>query len=280
MSTPLAIIHSDFGRVILLHLDTPMACHAHRQCHVLLKVDPQQVHFEIRGQACPMDDEHALFINAWEPHAYPHPAGQAASTLLTCYFEPHWLREQEARLALAGHPRFFSQPRQPLSLASRLLRDELLHALMSPHPLSRDAINILMLNFFLSLTEAMPMPASLLPPGLNGELGFDPRIRQAISLMSENPGSPLATREIAQRVGLSRAHFFRLFNRSTGMAPATFSNMLKMEACLSTITRFDVPIHSIAEQLGYFPAGNFTRFFTHQQGLSPSHYRRTAFAPS
>ena len=61
---------------------------------------------------------------------------------------------------------------------------------------------------------------------------------------------------------------------STGMSPALFVNMLKMESGLHSLTQRDVKLQDIAFDLGFDTAGNFTRFFVGMQGFAPSKYRK------
>lgn len=58
------------------------------------------------------------------------------------------------------------------------------------------------------------------------------------------------------------------------MSPAVFVNMLRMETGLRTLAQRDVKLQDIAFDLGFDPAGNFTRFFVGMQGFAPSKYRR------
>lgn len=274
VSKPLAIIHSDFGRVVLLHLDHSMVRHAHRECHIIMKVGGPDVMFGVRQQEHNLTDGTMVLVNAWEPHFYTHVPQQAPITLLTFYFNPSWLAQFDSRLTFSGHPKFFTRPTHLLSVAAERLRDDVLTALMNYSVPSNASINDLMANIFLEISTDLGFPQQLYPAGLNGELGFDARIRQIINNVLEEKDLSVSCNDLFAQIGLSRAQFFRLFDQSTGMTPTTFLNMLRMEACLREIGQLDMSIQTIAERLGYYPQGNFTRFFSKQQGLSPSNYRK------
>ncbi len=274
MSKPLAIIHSDFGRVVLLHLDHTMVRHAHRECHIIMKVGGPDVLFGIRQQEHQLTDASMILVNAWEPHFYTHQQHAEPITLLTFYFNPSWLTQFDSRLSFSGHPHFFNRPDHPLSGAVERLRDDILSTLMNYSIPSKTSINDLMVNVFLEITKDLSLPQQLYPAGLSGELGYDSRIRQIVNSVLEEKDLSVNCNDLFAQIGLSRAQFFRLFDQSTGMTPTTFLNMLRMEACLRDIGQSDVSIQTIAERLGYYPQGNFTRFFSKQQGLSPSNYRK------
>lgn len=279
MSTPLAIIHGAFGRVVLLHLDHSMVMHAHRDCHVLLKVNGPDVLFGIRGEEYPLTDNTMTLINAWEPHCYRHRHPGEAVTLLTFYFRPDWLRQIDRSFLLSGHPGFFRHPVHLLTPSLERLKHSILRCLGESPWRQKWQVNALMSDFFSEIMATTRLPDDLLPAGLCGEMGFDARIRALIEQLigSRDIGVTESMETLARAAGLSRAQFFRLFNRSTGMTPATFLNMIRMESCLRSLARPDIPIQAIAKQAGYDTPGNFTRFFVRQQGLSPSHYRK-AFA--
>jgi len=278
MSTPLGIIHSDFGRVVLARLDQSMVQHAHRECHLILKVSGPDIIFSIKKSKHVLTNASLLLVNAWEPHFYEHETGSEPVTLLTFYFKPQWLKAVDRQFALSGHPKFFSQASTVLSTRGEELRDDILALLTGFSVPNHAMINQLMAEAFQTFTHSLTLPTRLYPAGGAGELGYDSRIRQVVDYLIDHHGLCSSLETLAKSVGLSRAQFFRLFSRSTGMAPATCINMLKMEYCLQDVVQFDIPIQDIAERMGYFPQGNFTRFFVSQQGVSPSHYRRTIVA--
>ncbi|MFC2996383.1 helix-turn-helix domain-containing protein [Acinetobacter sichuanensis] len=106
------------------------------------------------------------------------------------------------------------------------------------------------------------------------ELRYDPRIRKVINQILNNNLNTLNWAKVADSVGLSRAHFFRLFSNSTGVSPTTFTNTLKMEQGLMLLSDLNLPIQNIAEAVGFVPMNNFTRFFSAHQGVTPSKYRK------
>ena len=107
-----------------------------------------------------------------------------------------------------------------------------------------------------------------------GELDFDARIRRLVKHILSAGDASTSPEAMASAAGLSRPQFFRLFKKSTGMSPAIFLSMLKMESGLRSLTQSDVKLQDIAFDLGFDSAGNFTRFFAGMQGFAPSKYRK------
>src|SRR5208282_2602600 len=96
-----------FGRVALLDMDRSLVTHAHRTCHVLLKFGGADTAFLVRGKVCPLKDDTAVLVNAWEPHAYTHAPSAPQTIILALYIDPLWLGQIDRALLCSGHSQFF-----------------------------------------------------------------------------------------------------------------------------------------------------------------------------
>jgi hypothetical protein len=70
MSKVIRLLHGEFGRVALLEMDAPLVTHAHHHCHILCKVGGPDTAFQVREKNCPLTNDNAVLINAWEEAAY------------------------------------------------------------------------------------------------------------------------------------------------------------------------------------------------------------------
>lgn len=274
MSDPMRILHGPFGRAALLRLDRSMVVHAHRECHVVLKVGGPDILFGIGEREHPVTARNALLINAWEPHFYNHRGSTVPTILLALYLNPHWLKEVDRRFSRSAHPKFFTRP--VVSMTSRLvaLQDDVLDLMLQRAAPSSDIMEQWIARIFEEITALTTPPDRALPLGVHGELSYDARIRHAIERLVPGSFDPIDLRELTASTRLSRAHFFRLFRSSTGLTPLAFINMLRLEAAVMQVSRRDVPLQEIAVRLGFDSAANFARFFAGQQGVAPSKYRK------
>ncbi len=103
---------------------------------------------------------------------------------------------------------------------------------------------------------------------------MDPRIRQPTALMRQDISHELDVDVLAARTGLSRAHFFALFQRDTHMTPLVYANVLRCEAAVQRLSKGREPLNEIADDLGFSAPGHFSRFFRQHLGITPSDYRR------
>lgn len=274
MSDPLRIIHGPFGRVVLVSLDHSMVLHAHRDCHVVFKIGGADIQFGINAREYPVTAQSALMINAWEPHFYNYRETAEHTVLLAFYLQPQWLKEVDRRFAHSAHPKFFARPVELLTPRLARGRDDVVDALTQHAPPSTHEMEALIASVFAEILTISPPRTLAHLAGERGELEFDARIRRLVEQMLSDADATTAPEEMALTAGLSRAQFFRLFKKSTGMQPALFVNMLKMESVLRRLTRRDDKLQDIAYDLGFDTAGNFTRFFVGTQGFAPSKYRK------
>jgi AraC-like DNA-binding protein len=80
-------------------------------------------------------------------------------------------------------------------------------------------------------------------------------------------------RTTAQRLGLTP----RALNRQLQAQGITFRELLKaarFEMASQLLMDTNLPIHSLAELLGYSEISAFTRFFTHLTGVPPTEWRK------
>jgi AraC family transcriptional regulator len=274
MSEPLRIIHGPFGRVALLLLDKSMALHAHRVSHVIFKEGGPDIRFGIRNREHVLSDKNALLVNAWEPHFYEHRPQSQPTVLLALYLEPDWLREVDRRFAYSIHPRFFPRSSVPMQGKLGRLHTDLLDILTDREGQSLEAVQGLIAEMTGELVGVSPRRNELSAAGTVGGIAYDIRIRRAIEAMKQVRGIPPDFDDLAQTVGLSRPHFFHLFHKQTGMTPATFSSMLRMDLSIESVSQHEMALQNVALDLGFDSPGNFTRFFARQQGVTPSQYRR------
>jgi len=250
-----------------------MVPHAHRSCHIVFKVGGPDILFGIGQREHPITSRYALLINAWERHFYHH-RSDVPTILLALYLDSEWLKQIDKRFAKSTHPKFFSSPVMEISGRLKQFQGDLLDLIMQHFVPSGHTVEELIASVFAEIMTRMPAPSHLFPLGAHGELGYDARIRHAIESLLQGGDVAVKVQEIYRTTGLSRAQFFRLFHRSTGLTPAAFLNMLRLEESIARVSQRDFLLQEVALELGFDTVGNFTRFFTGQQGIAPSKYRK------
>lgn len=280
MSKALRIVHGAFGRVALLDMDHSLVRHAHPHCHVLLKVEGADTRFQVDYAIYPLTDENAVLVNGWQPHSYIHVPEQPRTVILALYIEPEWLQIFRPGWVASGGPGFFGQPVGAISNRIRSLAMNLAADMMT-RPDCRAAHEEILSNLMIAVIERFTrwksFPASLRDLRAASR---DWRIRRVVSAMRDALGEPDGINGWAKQAGLSRAHFFRLFESSIGIPPRVYLNVLRMERAVELVLDHPQSLCTISSELGFAEPTHFTRFFRSHAGVSPREFRNVSHLAS
>ena len=274
MSDALRIRIGQFGRVALLDMDRSLVRHAHPHCHVLLKVDGADTSFLVGDRVAPLTDNTAVLVNAWTPHAYVHRPEAPRTIILALYIEPNWLAGFRSNWVSSGEAGFFgSTAGEVTPLITKLtleLSSSMVHAptAIAEHEKLLGELMIAVIERFTEWRSVGSMLRS------NSQVNsVDWRIRKAISLIRSDPTTPDSVDRLAENSGMSRANFFRVFERSTGVTPRVFMNVVRLERAVHAAVNSDISFGELSHELGFSTQGHFTRFFRDHAGVAPSHFR-------
>ena len=104
----------------------------------------------------------------------------------------------------------------------------------------------------------------------------DWRIHKAVASMRSETQRGTALESFARDAGLSRAHFFRLFEASVGVPPKVYLNVVRMEKAVDAVLNQSASVADISHQLGFAEPAHFTRFFRNHSGVSPREFRNVS----
>jgi AraC-like DNA-binding protein len=102
----------------------------------------------------------------------------------------------------------------------------------------------------------------------------DFRVERAMCFMEQHLDARVSLEQVARHAGLSRPHFFSLFQQQTSLTPRIYWNLLRIENAVSCIQVAERPISDLAYNLGFSSQGNFSRFFRQHIGVSPICFRK------
>ena len=276
MSTALRIAHGAFGRVALLDMDWSLVRHAHPHCHVLLKVEGADTQFVVGDTVYPLTNQTAVLVNGWQPHSYVHEPERPRTVILALYIEPEWLMAFRPGWAASGAPGFFSHPSGDVSPRIRGLTMNLTADMMA-RPEARGAheaaLSDLMIAVIERFTPWRSFSASIREMNI---ASGDWRIRKIAASMRAETRRGVALDTLAKEAGLSRSHFFRLFESSIGVPPKVYLNVVRMEQAVDAVLNQSASVRDISNQLGFAEPAHFTRFFRNHAGVSPSEFRNVS----
>ncbi|HEV7445958.1 MAG TPA: AraC family transcriptional regulator [Steroidobacteraceae bacterium] len=274
MSTAVRIAHGSFGRVALLDMDASLVRHAHPHCHVLLKVEGADTQFLIGDTVVPLNDTSVVMVDGWQPHAYVHNPSRPRTLILALYVEPQWLKAFRPAWAASGSPGFFAQPCGEISPRIRQLARDLAADMMT-RPDCRDEHETLLSDLMIAVIERFTPWRSFSSSlrAMNTSPRPDWRIRRVAETMRTDVSRNVDVSDLAKEAGLSRAHFFRLFESSIGVPPRVYLNVVRLERAVKAVVNDNANVAEIGNRLGFDVPAHFTRFFRNHTGVSPREFR-------
>lgn len=102
----------------------------------------------------------------------------------------------------------------------------------------------------------------------------DPRVSQALTMMSQALEEPLGLAQIAQALGVGTRRLEQLFRDGLGHGPATAYLELRLQAARRLVNDTAHDMQEIALRTGFSDRSSFSRAFRRRFGLSPRDLRR------
>jgi AraC-like DNA-binding protein len=255
-------------------MDASLVRHAHPHCHVLLKVEGADTQFLIGDTVVPLNDTSVVMVDGWQPHAYVHNPSRPRTLILALYVEPQWLKAFRPAWAASGSPGFFAQPCGEISPRIRQLARDLAADMMT-RPDCRDEHETLLSDLMIAVIERFTPWRSFSSSlrAMNTSPRPDWRIRRVAETMRTDVSRNVDVSDLAKEAGLSRAHFFRLFESSIGVPPRVYLNVVRLERAVKAVVNDNANVAEIGNRLGFDVPAHFTRFFRNHTGVSPREFR-------
>ena len=101
-------------------------------------------------------------------------------------------------------------------------------------------------------------------------------VRRFCDLLSEGFQSGRPMQDYAEDLGITPTHLTRVSRQCAGLTAADMLSQVVQHEARMMLTRTDLPINEIADQLGFGSAAYFTRFSQQHFGAAPSQIRKAA----
>jgi AraC-like DNA-binding protein len=106
------------------------------------------------------------------------------------------------------------------------------------------------------------------------------RLCHARDLLRDWEDDPLPVSIVAQRSGLTRFHFIRLFKAVFGETPHQYRLRAQIEKARHLLILSDLSITDVCMTVGFSSLGSFSALFSRRVGMSPSEFQRHYRSPS
>jgi two-component system response regulator YesN len=98
-------------------------------------------------------------------------------------------------------------------------------------------------------------------------------IKEAKTFVDQHLSEQATTRAIARHVGLSEAHFCRVFRKCTGTTFLDYVHRVRIDAAKQLLTDPSLRVKEIAHALGFRTVSHFNHKFRQHTGASPREHR-------
>jgi transcriptional regulator GlxA family with amidase domain len=115
--------------------------------------------------------------------------------------------------------------------------------------------------------------------GLNVQSSATPQIRKLISQISADPTGDLSLPALAEKAGMTLRTFSRVFQKDTGISPAAFVELARLDRAKALLETSDWPLARIAERSGFGSVHALHRTFQKRLSATPGEYRER-FGPA
>ena len=128
-------------------------------------------------------------------------------------------------------------------------------------------------RLYLLLSRLMKLGEKNHSAGRNGNYNFE----KAIRFIMNNYSRHIDVTDIADYLGISRSHLYRLFVKHTGFAPNEYLTRYRINQACSLLRNPDLTIRQIAFSVGFSDQLYFSRVFRRLKKVPPSSYLHDAY---
>ena len=109
---------------------------------------------------------------------------------------------------------------------------------------------------------------------LRSGFSMDPKLRKMILYIQEHYAEPITLPALAKRFSVSESYAARLFRQELHTRSSDYINQVRLAAACDLLVNSELPVHSVAERVGYASAYYFSRVFRARYQMTPRDFRR------
>jgi len=135
-----------------------------------------------------------------------------------------------------------------------------------------------MLNAAMKTVILMVLRAFFKRPGIDQKIISalaDPRLAGPLADIIDRAAAPHSVASLAARAGLSASSFARHFAAALGMPPMEFVARARLHRAAELLRSTDMPVKSIAAQVGFASRSHFSKAFQALHGRDPTAFRES-----
>lgn len=270
MGAVYSVVEGDFGRVEVREMSSHLVAHVHDQMQFVFWLGGGEAFSRVGDSVECISQDTAVGTNAFQSHDLFLQPNRAPAILLFLYINMDWL---DALPHLRGQAVNLSQARINLTAEIRAATWTLMQKITAAKTLDLQVLTDEVVHLVRLTTDAAAI--QMFPAVWSSRRKLiDYRLRQTMVYMQENLVQPSLIDPIARKVGISRSRLYELFHDELDTTPKLVWSSMHLKAAIHDMMTTSDDLATIARQLGFSSAGNFSRFFRSIMGVSPLTYRR------
>lgn len=99
-------------------------------------------------------------------------------------------------------------------------------------------------------------------------------VNNVLFFMSKKFREKITLDQLAGKANMQREYFCRVFRKITGSSPLAHLTQLRVQEARRLLLETDMPINTIALEVGFYDSSHLTRSFSKIMGCSPKHMRK------
>lgn len=99
-------------------------------------------------------------------------------------------------------------------------------------------------------------------------------IKKAIKYIEKHFSKPITVEDLAEKIGMSKYHFTRLFKKSTGYSPYEYLIVTRLNYSKELLKTTEYPVYEIAMKTGFDSASHYIKTFKQKEGNTPLVFRK------
>lgn len=263
-------VRGDFGRVVVAEMTHDLVTHAHPEMHLQYWLSGGSARCKVGTENASLNDQMIVACNSYQSHDMVLDNLSQPALVLQLYIDLDWVDALEQGWDTPVH--FLSAQLKSTPVINELC-DVLTHKIMSVTDQNAQSVS----DDLVKLLRLTVEQSSINPRNNKGSVRRrmpDYRLRQSLAYMRENISNMTLMNRVAAEVGVSRSRLYELFMHEIQSSPKVIWNSLRLDEAMKRIATTKESMASVAKAVGFSSAGNFSRFFKANIGLSPLAYRK------
>ena len=105
------------------------------------------------------------------------------------------------------------------------------------------------------------------------DLTVDDYVQYAVQFIRSNY-QQLRIRDVAEYIGINRTYLTEIFTERMYMSPQEYLIQVRLSKAKELLRQTDLPINTVAREVGYEDQMSFSKIFKKRIGISPQQYRK------